>query len=931
MTMPWASQRIARAMGVSTLALLIASACARSQDPEGVLVAARQLIEVGESGEAHIRLKKLLTQDGNVVAAHVLLAQIALDNGDVRGADSQLAALQPSDLENPDAAMVRCWVDLGLGRHAAVLRTLDSTQVRLPSTEIARLRAIALRMRGDAADGLPLLRDAIAANPEEGKLVAELASNLSAIGSLDQADHELTEFLKGHPKDADALHARGELRLRNGSIAKATVDLEAALAAAPPFWPAVKRMTAELLLGEAALSSGDLASAKERAAGLEKRYPTTLGTQLLSSRIALAEGRAGEAAEALQRISDAMPENLRVQSLLVDALLRSGHKARASAILERRIEQNPNDAQARRLLAELLMQQSRPDLVVELLGQAPDVLVHIDAGEDSLLSAARLASERAGAAIPSLEAQLAQEPANAQAQVQLAGAYLQSGQPRRGLATLDAANVESPSAVGMRMAINFALANEREVNKVVTSLLDNGKADAGALIAAADAALNAGRVDIADPLIEHVLKREPQNFEALLRRANLNFLEGEHEGAATALETLIALKPGDTRLRIAMARVAEAKKDIKGAREALQAGLNADPKSGELALMLASLELRAEQAKTAASVLDRMIQSAPQDGAAANAAGELLLRSRLAEEARSRFGRAVVQNETNARYRFNLGRAQFLVGDRAAAAQSFAQAAKLEPQWVDAHAAAVQLALDLKQRTTAEQMARVMVERIPGEPRSWLLLGESQMMSGRWQDAAISFAKAYEMRPSALAAVREHLARSAGKTAKPQQPLLNWLSREPNDLNVRRQLADFYQRTGAASSAVAQFEAIVKLAPNDVASINNLAWLLAESDTQRAESLARRAKAIMPRQAAIADTLGWVLIKAGKYSEAAEVLKRAATDMPQDRAVRYHYALAAARAGDDETARRELQAALRDGASFEGREAAKRLSQEIGS
>jgi len=924
------SMRVAAALGASVLSLALLAGCNRSSDPASVVSESRGLIAAGKSGEAHVRLKKLLSEDGNVAAARVLLARIALDNGDVRGADSELAALQPAQLEDPEAVTVRAWVDLGLGQHQKVLQTLDSTQLDVPAPELVRLRATALRMGGAGADAMPMLREAIAAQPNDGGLIVELAATLGAIGNLSQAERELNAFLQAHPQDPDALHARGELRLRAGANAKAIEDLDAALAAAPPSWPLVKRVTAELLLGDAALAAGDLAKAKARAASLEKRFPGALGTQLLVARVALADGRPNEAADTLQRISDAMPGDQRVQSLLIDALLRSGNKARAAALLERRVQQNPADARARQLLAELLMQQSRPDRVVALLSDAADAVVPTQKDEDSLLSAARLAQERAGAAITTLEAQLARESTNEAARVELAAAYLQNGQPTRGLTTLDAASTTSPAAVGVRLALNFALANDREVNQIVAALLAAPATDVATLVAASDAAQRAGRNDVVARLIERAAQREPKNADVLIRRANLDFLEGRYERAASALESLVQIDSNDMRPRIALARVAEAQGDVAGARAALQAAIKANPKAAEAALMLASLELRAEQPQAAAAAIDAMIANAPQDGVAANAAGAVLLASRRAEEARARFGQAVEQNGTNARYRFNLGRAQLLAEDRAAAAQSFQQAAKLQPDWVDANIAAVRLALELKQTPVAVEAAQSMVERLPKDARSWLLLGETQMASDRAGEAAGSFAKSYVLQANAAAAVREHIARLASGAARPDQPLLTWLGREPGDLAARRLLADFYQSSGATKAATEQFELIVKAAPNDVASLNNLAWLLADSDTQRAESLARRATAIVPQQAAIADTLGWVLIKAGKYSEAVEALQRAAAGMPADRSIRYRYALAAARAGDKATARRELQSALADGAPFDGREAAQQLSQELG-
>ena len=107
---------------------------------------------------------------------------------------------------------------------------------------------------------------------------------------------------------------------------------------------------------------------------------------------------------------------------------------------------------------------------------------------------------------------------------------------------------------------------------------------------------------------------------------------------------------------------------------------------------------------------------------------------------------------------------------------------------------------------------------------------------------------------------------------RPAQPLLNWLTQEPTDVDARRLLAQYYQRTGANREVIAQLDRILEITPNDVVSLNNLAWALLKTDPQRAESLARRAHAIAPQQPAFADTLGSALIANGKYADAAKVL-----------------------------------------------------------
>lgn len=923
-------QAVRRASVVAALALL--AACSGSSDPATIVGQARELIAQGKSGEAHIALKKLLDKHADTSEARVLLARIALDNGDVRAADQELAALRSDQLQQPEALAVRCWVDLGLGEYEKVQKTLQTMTVPLDEVERLRLLAVAARASGTGADVLPQLRAALAKDPNNSLLVVELATTLSAIGNMPQAETELTELLKQQPRDPDALEARGELRLRQGAVPKAIEDLEAALAAAPPSWPLVKRVTTELLLGDAAMTAQDVGKAKERLASLQKRYPGALGTQLLSARLALTEGRAGDAVDTLQKISDALPADARVQSMLIEALLRSGNRARATALLERRVQQDPTDLRSRQVLAELLMQQARPDRVVELLEGAQDSAVESEPNEDSLLANARSIQDRAGSAIPQLQEQLAKDSGNEQVRADLAAAYLLNGQANRGLTVInEARDPKRPATVATKLALNLALANDREANQQVGDLVSASDTSAATLIAAADAAQRAGRMEMVDRLVDRALVLEPNNPEALMRRANADFLSHNYERASTSLEKLVQISPQDPRPRIAIARLSEAKGDVAGARSALQGAIKSNASAYDAALMLASLELRANQTQAALDVLDAMIAAAPKDGAAANAAGALLLRTRHIEEARARFGQATEQGAESARYWFNLGRSQLLANDRAAAALSLQRAAKLQPEWVDASIAAIRVTFDLNQREAASELAQKLVERLPKEPKAWLIFGDAKLAMQQPAEAAAAFAKAYALQPSAIAATREHVARANARAARPDQPLLAWLAREPNDLVVRRRLADHYQRTGAAKQATEQFDIIVKAAPNDVTSLNNLAWLLADSDTKRAEALARRATAIAPKQGAIADTLGWILIKAGKYQEAVQVLKSASEALPNERSIGYHYALASARAGDKETARKTLQVVLTDNSAFDGKEDAVQLSQELGS
>jgi Tfp pilus assembly protein PilF len=307
----------------------------------------------------------------------------------------------------------------------------------------------------------------------------------------------------------------------------------------------------------------------------------------------------------------------------------------------------------------------------------------------------------------------------------------------------------------------------------------------------------------------------------------------------------------------------------------------------------------------------------------------LLLAARRADEARLRLGKARDQNPEDAGHWFGLGQAQLATGDASAARESFTRAVALRPEWLEANALAVRLALSQRDAGSARRLTDALIERAPQHPVTWLLAGQVAAAESRAEDASQAYARSYALRPSAVAALGDFGVRARAGLARPDQPLRNWLAREPRDLTARRALADYLLRSGRTGDAQREFEKLLEQRPNDLAALNNVAWLLAPFNIAKAEALARRAFAIAPDNGAVADTLGWVLVQAGKPAEGVEVLSGAVAALPDDRSVRYHYAAALHRTGETDRARSELARALDGGKDFKERRDAERLAKEL--
>jgi cellulose synthase operon protein C len=919
----------ARKIAIVMMAALLLSACGRSADPATAVADAQELIAEGKAGEARILLKNALAKASQVPGARQALARMAMDDGDLKAAHDELEALPAAEAAQPETAALKARLALEMGNRDEAEKLLQAAGEGIAEPERTILRARLLRARGSGAEGLTLLRAAQQSLPNDESLAIELVESLAASGNLAAAVAEADRFLADakHPR-VDALRIRGELHLRQGNPAAGVKDLKAALEAAPRQWPKVHRITTDLQLGEALLAAGDIPGARAQVEHLGKTWPGMLGAEILAARLDLQDGKANEAATRLEKALASMPDNARLQYMLADALTRSGNFTRATELLERRVAEEPVTSPARRMLATLLMRQGRPDRVVELLGQEG-----LEQGEaDDLLKSARVAQGQAREAINTLSSKLEKEPGDRKLRAQLALAQIANGDPAQALATLGPvpSNDWTPEIAAVRMAALLTQGNELEGNRLVDRLIDpSAKADVATLVAVADVAQRQGRSAMASRLLDRAAVVDPASGAVQLRRANVAFDAKNFDEAEKQLRGILRNTPADLTAGVALGRVLEAKGDVGAARKALEDAARSSPEALEPRLALGTLELRAGRVDAANKAFDALV-ALRKDGSAANAAGMMLASTNHFEEARTRFRQAIEQAAGNELYWFNLGRAQLALGDRDAALESFLKSAELQPAALLPAEGAIQLSVAKKDYATARRVAQALAVAQPNNARVWLLKGEVDMQGGDAAAARIAYARSAQLQPSALAAVREFQAGLSLKAQRPETPLLQWLARKPDDLESRRILGLYYMQIGDERSARTQMETVLAAAPNDALTLNNLAWLLRNSDPPRAEQLAEKAYAIAPQNAAVADTLGMVYLARGKFDAAATTLAAAASASPADRAIQYHHGLALYRAGKSAAARDALRRALADDVKFEGRTEARQLLEKLG-
>ena len=140
----------------------------------------------------------------------------------------------------------------------------------------------------------------------------------------------------------------------------------------------------------------------------------------------------------------------------------------------------------------------------------------------------------------------------------------------------------------------------------------------------------------------------------------------------------------------------------------------------------------------------------------------------------------------------------------------------------------------------------------------------------------------------------------------------------PKDAFVHLELGAIYEREGKDKEALNEYQQVMTLAPDSAIGYNQLAYYYAERgrNLDQALTLALKAVELAEKSGDVIDTLGWVYLKRGDYSEALEKLKLANQLKPNSPSIRYHLGMAHFKNGDSQNALNEFKNALRISEKF---------------
>jgi tetratricopeptide (TPR) repeat protein len=447
-----------------------------------------------------------------------------------------------------------------------------------------------------------------------------------------------------------------------------------------------------------------------------------------------------------------------------------------------------------------------------------------------------------------------------------------------------------------------------------------------------------GKYDRASQILAGVIKDSPQDPEALAMQATLLLEPGGRQQIKSAigvLRPLLAKMPANATLHFNLGRAYMLKSEqqnLDQARLEFQEALKVDSKYMPSKLALAELELsRGEHAK-AVQAAEEVLNDDP-----TNLKPRLIRAAGLAgmadyEKAREELNIALKMYPQSTDALFELARLNIREKRYDEAAQGFEKL--LETNDPRGFAGLMDTKIAEGHWSEAIRFAEKYVQQSPDRPDYRMALASAYVGAGQFSQAADQYQVLLNKdSSSADLYIRIGEAKLQGKDF---QGAMNFFEKakefDPHNPAPLVDMAQVYDQTGHPDFARKEYENAIKIQPDNLTALNNLAYLDAEDgvDLDQALVYAQRVQQKLPKDLNVMDTVGLIYVKKNLTDDGLRILHYIVEQKPDSATFHLHLALALYQKGDRPTAKKELQTALRYKPSEKERSKIKELLAKVG-
>jgi tetratricopeptide (TPR) repeat protein len=684
---------------------------------------------------------------------------------------------------------------------------------------------------------------------------------------------EFRNAIAAMPHDAEAYYQLALTYAQLKDPSQAGAALQKAIELNP------KHAGARLGIAQMMASSSYRGAVEEARKRLDSMLGETPGDVEILNALALTEARLGELSDAQSHIEQALakaPAELKSSVLLARLQLSQGKSAAAEQTLQQAVSQAPRSVDSRLALARFYLETRKTGDAETEIRRA----LQLDSKNGiawRTLGAIQLSrGDKAGAA--ETYRQLSQLPDKSY-RWDYAMYLFQDGQRDAAISEFERIARKDP--------------NDRDARTRLVS-----------------GYIGVNRLSDAEKLLTAALKSHGNDADALYQRSLLFLGSGKYEDAKNDLMRVVRLNPESANARYALSRAEAGLGSPTQQRAHLEAALQLDPNLLSARVSLSRALITAGQASSAIDLMNRTPESQRSSLPARVARIWAQLASGDQASARKELDEALAIARTPELLQQDsvLKSAQ---KNYSGARASLEEILKATPDDVEVWGALAQTYYAEKQLPKAAERLRTAVAQRPNSAPLHYILAQVLLAEDKRKEAALALAGAIGADPQFVAAdlMLAGIEKEDGDIDSARRRLTAVLARTPKHVPAMLLLGDLEIAAGNRPGAIAQYRAIVESDQTNTAALNNLAYLLAKEDPDAALRYGEKAAELMPENASVQDTMGWIYYRRGLYEVAVRHL-RTAVAQGATPLHKYHLALAYLKAGDRAKGEPLLQAAL---------------------
>lgn len=746
------------------------------------------------------------------------------------------------------------------------------------------LAELALK-RNDVNLAVSILKEGLQANPQEATLWDLLGDAQRHLKKFAEAETSFSNAIAFSKSNLLSLASRALTRLEQGKLNEAHQDLDLLIRKAPTHY------ATHFLSGAVYFYEKNYANAKselEQCLRINEHYAQAYYLLGLTN---LELNNYPQAEEAIAKFRNAFPDSAQAIKLLAYSKFRNHDYKNSRLLIQIIFRKDPTDEFALNLLGNIELNSGNHEKALEYFQKLTDIKPESSSPKYQL-SRAYFSVNEFSKGIEVLEQIKETGPAN---DIALATAELRANNLKKAkelVLPLFKSLSNTPIPYNLLGLINLKEGRSAEAVAVFQEGLAKHEGDPTLSHNLSQILIKERRLDEARKICETSLQSHPQHLGMNLDLAFIDALEGNNKAMEIRLTEMIAEHP-----------------------EAIE------PKG-----ILARHYIQTGQPHRAMTLLEKALEVAPDNPLLLESSTQALLGAKLYSKALDSALKLTFVSPNSKDALFLLAKSYQYMGDTDKMEKALDRVLALDPKSLAARILKVRLLTMRNQMAEAEKMQNTLAKDYPNNPtiadlKGWIAMRNNQPKLA--VDVYKSLLEKTPNRETLINLVNAELA--ANNTSKALEWLEKWLAKHPKDGMTLYFRSGILASLGQFEDARKDMETALSITPDNVLVLNDLAWLIRNSDHGKAIEYAEKAASIAPFDTNVKDTLATVYLDSGQVDKAILILQTLAESYPKDPSIAFHLALALEKSGNKQEAVELLRKAVASELNFPERKSARDL------